>query len=409
MAVDVSLPSGVTVGELLPAIVDMVEGPAAPDATPMLWRLDTLASGVVDEALSLHDNDIRDGDLLVLSQAHVPGLGPVRTQPVRAVVRAHPPAGRLGETVRGAFCVAATGLASLALGSGAGTAYATTNLVVTATGTCAAAVVAMTSGFGWASNVAFISLAATTGFLAVPSAPAAPNVLLAAAAGMSADLLVLRWSGRTSPVMVAALAFSLLCALVTLTTLPLVSTGAALASVALVLLALAPRAAVLTSRLRLEDDPLPEDEVAARADAAHATLTGLVVGAAGGTTAGSVLLTADTPAGAGPTLAFTALLTVILLLRIRAHVDPGRRIALLAAGFGCGGTCLRVALGAYPQYVGAAGAVLVAIGLISVLARQRGSAWSRTCNRVEYVALAAVVPAAGWVGGIYDLLDGFHL
>ena len=409
VTVDVALPSGSPVGELLPAIVDMVDVPAGPDAAPRLLRLDTLAGDVLDESLSLRDNGIRDGDVLVLQEAHMPTLGPIRMQPTRAMTLAHPPDERLGERLRSAFCVGATGLASLALGACAGTVQATPSLIVTATGACAAAAVAMTSGFGSASTVAFISLTATTGFLAVPSAPAAPNVFLAAAAGMSAALVVMRWSGRPSATAVAALSFSMLCAAVTLMTLPAPSTGAALSSMALVLLAVAPRTAVLVSRLRTEGRSQPEAEVTARAETAHATLTGLVVGAAGGTAAGALLSVADTPAHAGPTLAFTALLAVLLLLRIRTHADPVRRLVLLAAGLGCGAACVRIALESSPQYLGAAGAVLVAAGLVSVRVRRISRQWSRALDRVEYVALAAVVPVAGWAGGLYDVFDGFHL
>ena len=409
MAVDVSLPAGVPVGELLPAIVGMIVGPAAPDLAPRLLRLDTLAGGVVDEILSLRDNGIRDGDVLVLQETHAPDLGIIRMQPISAVALAHPPDERLGERVRSGLCVGATGLASLALGACAGTAQSTTSLIVTATGACAAAAVVMTSGFGSASVLAFISLAATTGFLAVPSAPAAPNVFLAAVAGMSAALLALRWSGITSPTAIAALSFSLPIAVVTLSTLPMVSAGAALSSLALVLLALAPRIAVLVSHLPAEDASPSEPEVAARAETAHAALTGLVGGAAGAAAVGALLSTADTLGRAGPTLAFTSLLAVILLLRIRTHADPVRRIALLAAAVGCAGAGVRLAVQTHPQYVGAVGAVLVAAGLVSIRFRCHGRGWSRAFDRVEYVALVAVVPVAGWVGGLYDVLAGVHL
>ncbi|MGH3641460.1 MAG: hypothetical protein ACRDUX_20790, partial [Mycobacterium sp.] len=78
-------------------------------------------------------------------------------------------------------------------------------------------------------------------------------------------------------------------------------------------------------------------------------------------------------------------------------------------GFTSGVTCLGVALSAHREYVGVAGGILVAIALVVVRRPRAGAFWSRLVDKFEYAALAAVVPAAAWVGGVYHLVGGLHL
>jgi type VII secretion integral membrane protein EccD len=403
---DVGLPSGAPVGELLPAIVDMVHGRSAPDTAALHWRLDRPAGGILDEALSLTDNDIHDGDLLTLSLGHAPPLGPLAMEPGHVAVAAPLSGGNLAKSLPGTFCVSTTAVASVALAASAGSAYAVPNVIVAAAGTCAAAAMTVATGYGTASSMAVVSLASATGFLAVPSGPAAPNVFLAAAAALSASLLMLRLSGHASAALTAAAAFSLLSALVTLVAVPVVTVGAMLSSASLVLLALAPRFSVLAAGLGSDHGG---GDVTERAAAAHATLSGLVVGGAAGCTSGAVIVAAGGAPSDHAVLAFTGVLTLALLLQARSYVDPVRRIALGAAGFTSGVTCLGVALSAHREYVGVAGGVLVAIALVVVRRPRAGAFWSRLVDKFQYAALAAVVPAAAWVGGVYHLVGGLHL
>jgi type VII secretion integral membrane protein EccD len=411
VTVDVGLPSGAPVGELLPAIVDMVDGRSAPDTAALHWRLDRMSGGILDEALSLTDNDIHDGELLTLSRGHGPALGPLAMEPGHVAVVAPMSGGNLAQSLPGAFCVSATALTSVALAASAGSAYAVTNVVVAGAGACAAAAMTVATGYGTASSMAFVSLASATGFLAVPSGPAAPNVLLAAAAAVSASLLMLRLSGKASAALSATAVFSLLSALVTLVAMPVAAVGAVLSSASLVLLALAPRFSVLAAGLGSDQWHVPDHgngDVADRTGAAHATLSGLVVGGAAGSASGAVIVAVG-GAGDHAVLAFTGVLTLVLLLRARSYVDPVRRIALGAAGFISGVTCLGVALNTHREYVGVTGGVLIAIALVVVRRPRTGAFWSRLVDQFEYAALAAVVPAAGWVSGVYDLVGGFHL
>jgi len=153
---------------------------------------------MVDESTSLQDNDVHDGDLLTLSHVDTPALGAARVEPTHAAIVTPLLGHGLGPALPGAFCLVTTVLASIALAFAAGTEQAVTHVIVAAVGACAAAGVAVATGYGTPSCLAFVCLASAAGFLAVPSAPGAPNVFLAAMAGSSASLSMLRLSGRVS-------------------------------------------------------------------------------------------------------------------------------------------------------------------------------------------------------------------
>ncbi|MET0473311.1 MAG: type VII secretion integral membrane protein EccD [Mycobacterium sp.] len=403
VTVDVALPSGAPVGELVPAIVDMVDGRLSQDAAAAHWRLDRVTGGPLDEALSLVDNGIHDGELLTLSRRHTPALGPARTEPAHAAATAPQSGVDLAKWLPETFCASACTLTSVALAASAGSSHATPNLIVAAVGTLAAAVMSATTGYGIGSSLAVVALASATGFLAVPSVPAAPNAFLAAAAALCASLLTLRLSGRMSQAMTATAAFSLPSAFATAVAMPAAGAGAALSSAGLALLAMAPRLSVLAARLAIDDGDLAD-----RVDSAHATLSGLVVGGAAAVATGAIVVTTGGAAGSPAVLAFTGILAVVLLLRARVYADPIRRIALAAAGFASAAACLLHGLAIHPEYAGAVGGVLVAIALVAVRRPTMGAFWSRMLDRFEYVALAAVVPVAGWVAGVYDLVGGLR-
>ena len=65
--VDLALPREAPVGLLLPSIVDLVHrGTVAADEGRQ-WHLSRVGQQRLDEATSLHDNAIRDGELLLLT------------------------------------------------------------------------------------------------------------------------------------------------------------------------------------------------------------------------------------------------------------------------------------------------------------------------------------------------------
>jgi hypothetical protein len=206
--VDVVLPAATALGELLPTIVGFLGG-SQPGDTAVRWRLDHLATGRLDPSLSLSANGIRDGDLLILDTDGAPSLGPMRRAAPQVVTVSQPPRRVTARVIANSGSLLATALAAVVLASAGGSATATTSAILAAAGMVAAAVVAVATDHPTASSVAVVMLAGVTGFLAVPSGPAAPNVFLGATAALCAALLAMRLSGRPSVTLVALTALSL--------------------------------------------------------------------------------------------------------------------------------------------------------------------------------------------------------
>ncbi|MDT5340089.1 MAG: hypothetical protein QOD90_5594 [Mycobacterium sp.] len=403
VAVDVVLPSGARVGELLPTIVEIVDGRAAPDDTARRWRLQRPSGASLDHALSLNDNGIRDGELIVLDTDRAPRLGPVRRAACQEVAAVRPIARHVGGFLAGAVCVLTSVLAAVTLAGTVGSEAATMSAITAAVGAAVAAVAAAATGHPTPSSITVVALACATGFLAVPSGPAAPNVFLAATAALSASLLMMRISGRASPALTAAATVSLLVAVVTPVAIPAAMVGAALSTASLAVLALAPRLSVLAAGLGPDHW---HGAVTESATAGHATLNGLVGGCAAGTAAGAVVVAATNPAGAP---AFIGLVGTVLLLRSRTYPDVARQIALIAGGLVCLSACLYLVTNTHRASVGPVACALVVIGLVAVRRPTCGATVARLLGRLEYAALAAVVPVACWVGGVYAVVDGFQL
>jgi type VII secretion integral membrane protein EccD len=407
VTVDLALPSSAPIGELLPAIVDMVDGRCTSLVTGCRWRLDRLSGDILDESSSLSTNGVHDGELLILNRGDGPPLGQVQVGACQVVAAADPPSDDVSRSLPRALSVTAVVGASAALASTAGSGQAATNLIIAVVGTCGAAAVVVVARHVTAATVAVVALASAAGFLAVPSAPAAPNVFLASAAGSSAALLTMRLSRRASVTLTAVAALSVLTAAATLVSMPSVMTGAALVAASLVLLGSAPRLAVWGTAL----GPAHWDQsVADRAASGHVMLTGLVVGAGAGAASGAAVVMAAASSAFSASMhgviALTALTAAVLLLRARTYVDPVRRITLAAAGSASAAACLRVVFIGYPQYAGWCCAVLVIGGLVAAGAPRTGAALSRALDRMEYAALAAVVPVACWAGGVYASFGG---
>ena len=406
-AVDVSLPSGIPVVDLMPAIVDLTGDGDPPGVDGTGWRLDRPGGTTLDESLSLHDNDVRDGELLVLSAARSDTMRPARCEPCRVVAAASPGRPERTPWLAPATCVLTTALAAIALAvTGMGDGHRGPNLVVAAAGTCAAVAVTIVRGGSIAPRVAAVLLGAATGGLAVPSGPSAANVFLAAAAALSVSLLIMRLSAHASSAMVATLVVSALIATVTVVAMPVGTAGALMATTSLGLLAASPRIAVLAAGLGPDHWA---DDLEDRATAGHTILTGLVAACSAGTAAGVALTAARYVGDPYAALAMTAAATTVLLLRARTYADPVRRISLVASGLTSAVGGLALTFDAYPGLVGWCCGALVAVGLAAEACPPAGDALSRLADRAEYVALAAVVPLACWAGGAYDLVTQVHL
>jgi type VII secretion integral membrane protein EccD len=266
-------------------------------------------------------------------------------------------------------------------------------------------------------SVITIVFAAAAGFLAVPAGPAMASSLLATAVACSTSVLLLRVT------QCGAICLTALAALTALTSaasacgviwsLPIPTTGAALSVLSLGTLGLAARLSLALAGLT-PAVPSPDDAPAPKAAlaTAHDTLSGLVIGSAAAAALGAVLVISGHSGSWPQATAFSAVVGLVMLLRVRTHIDLRRRIALMVAGH------IAVAAGVVLVVVSAPGqanwvcVLATAIGLtalggavgvtLSPLAR-------RAVDLVEYLALAAVVPLACWVGGVYGLVRGLSL
>jgi type VII secretion integral membrane protein EccD len=253
--------------------------------------------------------------------------------------------------------------------------------------------------------------AAVTGALA--AAASAPAVLLASGAAllMSVALGNLRIGAASAMSGCAATAGATAAS----TGLGMVAapgvgaTGALLTVVSLLLLSAAPTLTVAMAGL----GPGRATVSARRAQTAQRVLTGLVAGWAGTAVAGAVLVAADAQVSRLLAAAFCGVLAALLLLRQRVHADPRRRTVLCATGFAALLVALWVTVTAAPQWAPWWCAVVAAAAAAGLAAWLRGSPpnpmWRWAVHVAEYASLAAVVPLAGWVAGVYDTVRGMNL
>jgi type VII secretion integral membrane protein EccD len=407
VTVDMSLPAGTPVGALLPTIVALSEQPST--ESPRCWRLDRVSGSSLDESITLAENGVHDGELLVLAPFDAPALGLMRWGPFRTVAEAGSPRDP-APFVPGLGCVWAAILASLVLcARPAG--HPSLHVLIAAIGTCVAAAVAVT-GRSAAAAGATLSLATATGFLAVPSGPDPANVFLAAAAAASTSLVLLRWTDLLIATLVATACFSALVAAVVVmpvvTVVPVTTVGAMLSVSALVVLALSGRMAIPLSGITA-DQHADVDEHAIRA---HATLTGLIGGCAAAAVLGTVLVAVGCHRYGAPSIAGAGLAAAtgaVLFLRVRTHVDEARRRALAVAGLASISAAVVISAMAHPTQMGWASAVLIAVGLGAARPLRLNAATVRAVETLEYAALVAVVPLACWVGGCYAMARGVSL
>ena len=392
---------------LLPAIVELAGQPSS--ESPRGWRLDRIGGPTLDESITLVDNDVHDGDVLVLAPSNAPPLGLLQWDSCQTVAdaRSSPEAGSVRSEVA---CVWAAVVGSLALCSGAA-GQSTIHLLIAMIGTCTAAGFAIANR-STATGFASVPLVAAAGFLAVPSGPGAANVFLAAVAAASMSLLMLRWLDDGSSTLAATACVSTLVAVSAVAPVvgpvPIATVGAALTVVALGVLAVSGRISILLSGLAPDRQA---DGADARAVRGHAALTGLVAGCSVGAALGVVLVAFgchqhDAPGAAGA--GFGAVVALVLLLRVRTHADAPRRWALTVAGMVGMSTVFVIVVTTLPDQVAWASVTLVTIGL-GASRPPRFAAAGRAFAVLEYATLFAVVPLACWVGGVYATVRGTQL
>ncbi|WP_163700819.1 type VII secretion integral membrane protein EccD [Mycolicibacterium agri] len=432
-AVDLALPTRRELGELLPSIVDLTGCREA--RFDDRWVLSRPDGTVLDESITLQENGVRDGDVLLLT-AEAVAMTVQQHDSWHSVADAIPVTDRgwLRRAGAGA-CLWSAGVGAVALGWPAGAPPGSRAVVASAVTLLAtvASVVASrvdpdplpTVTLGLTATV----FAAVAGFLMVPNGPAPPNFVLAAAVCAATATVVLHVTGQGTTEFIAVIAFMGTMAVVAVAAVfwpaSLAAAGAALTAVSLALSGVAARLSIAlaglaprmpTPQMLTDDGSLDDDAVDdVRAGRAHCTLTGLLVGFSAATAAGVVAVAADRHEPAISAILFAVAMSAVLLLRARQQLGAVRPTALVASGLVCATAVLAQAVLSAPRHAGSLSlaAVVLGGGALYLARADLDSRLSPVARRavdvVEYVALAAVVPLACWVAGVFGLVRGLSL
>jgi len=426
--VELALPSDAPVGVLLPSVVDLVGPDGAAIEEGLQWHLSRIGQGPLDESMSLRDNAVRDGELLLLATAAIPA--PIRVPDDRwqALIET---CGRQSApkplTAAAGLCTAMLGATALAW---SGVVTPAAGHVVTAGATAAGAAIAAVvarrarqeSTIVGALSVIAVVFGAVAGFLAVPAGPSTANALLAAAVACSISIMLFRVT-CCAAICLTALATSgaltsAAAAVGVAWTFPIASAGAVLATLSLGALGMAARLSITASGLA---PPMPTSEpreddaftlMTPRAITAHESFTGLVIGSAAAAALGAMLVASDMPDSRPAAVLFAVAVGLVMVLRARTHIDVYRRAALVTAGMAAvAASCIDIVVSA-PGQANWMCLAAAAAG-VSMLGRGFGAAGNPLARRaidvLEYVALASVLPLACWVGGLYGLVRGLSM
>lgn len=425
--VDLTLPSSMAIRQLIPAITDAVGAGTA----LRHWSLSRIGGPSLDETMSLAQNDVRDGDLLLLSATTVPKPRPRDPSLTSALVAAIPD--DLPATMRPACCLAAVALGALTLlwagGSarGVGGVATAAALAVAVTG----AAIAARRMHSRPESVAALDLGAMLqvavfGFLVVPGGPAPANVFLAAVASASAGVVLLRISDCGTIVLIGVLAVAATTAvasgLAVIRPMPAAALGALLATAALGALSIAPRLSIALAGLTPavpgdhddDHDDDDDDDITGRVLVGHQALVGLVTGSSAAAGLGTVLVAVAARQSVTPAaLAFTGAVAVALVLRARSHASGLCRTALIAAGFTAVTATFVLTVAWLPMSANWAAGVAVGVGLTALVPVAPSTAATHRAVRIidatEYLALASVVPLACWLAGLFEWAWGLSL
>ncbi|WP_232423299.1 type VII secretion integral membrane protein EccD [Mycobacterium sp. 155] len=419
--VDLTLPSSMAVRQLIPAITDAVGAGTG----LRRWSLSRIGGPSLDESMSLAQNDVRDGDLLLFSATTVPKPRPRDPSLTSALVAAIPD--DLPATLRPACCLAAVVLGALTLlwaggpAPGVGGVATAAALAIAVTGAAIAARRVHRSPESVAAlDLGAMLQVAVFGFLVVPGGPAPANVFLAAVASASVGVVLLRISDCGTVVVIAALAVAATVAVPTgvavIRPMPAAALGALLATAALGALTIAPRLSIALAGLTpaVPGDHDDDDDIAGRVLAGHRALVGLVTGLSAAAGLGTVLVAVGARQSVTPAaLAFTGAVAVALVLRARSHASGLCRTALIAAGFTAVTATFVLTVAWSPTSANWVAGIAVGAGLTAFVPVAPTTAATHRAGRIvdatEYLALASVVPLACWLAGLFELVRGLSL
>src|SRR5215210_3964014 len=249
--VDLVMPARMEVGELLPRVVDLVGGQpdvAGAGGGRQQWRLSRLDGSELDESLTLHENDVGDGDLLVLTTVALipaPACGDLSDYVVDASARTGGGPGWARHLGEGAWLWSAgLGTASLVWPTHIAQDNRAVTAAIVAAVAAVSAVIANRIGLEPSATLsvgsAAVTFGAVAGYLIVPGGPTPPNFFLAAAICSAVATVLLRVTAFGLTLFTAITTFSLMVAIAsavaTVWPIPQAALGCLLAAASLAML-----------------------------------------------------------------------------------------------------------------------------------------------------------------------------
>ncbi|WP_431233457.1 type VII secretion integral membrane protein EccD [Mycolicibacterium psychrotolerans] len=418
---DVTLPAGIPIAELIPAVVDVIGAAEFSGRDPHLTRV---CGQRLDHEKTLAQSTIHDGELLILTTATPPA--PITrfdaTGAVADAIAALPePSWRLTRRGAGHGVLAWAAVALLVLlGRAILDPDASRHPVIAAAAALLATTSAITAHRTATGRVTVVSLgvlavafAGLTAALLPLGPPATPTFLLAMAAIASTSLLVWRLLGCAPKVFLPLAVATMAAVMTTMGTVAgywqAEAGGPMLAAAAMAVLAVSARLSVHSSRLARAG--LADNDLEARARLAHQRLTLIVVTAAMAAALGAGV-TAATTSHSLLAATFLAIIAALLVLRLVRERSPYRTVAQSISSVitmtALTGLCAVDAPQSIPWLCGAL--VLIAAGAVWVAHRgpvHASPAVRRATSIVELILGAAVVPgacaAAGMFGGLAQI------
>jgi type VII secretion integral membrane protein EccD len=165
-----------------------------------------------------------------------------------------------------------------------------------------------------------------------------------------------------------------------------------------------------------DEETVPATVGALRARHGHQTLTGLLAGFSLSAALGVALVAADRLSqNVAGRVAFIGVVSAALILRAVHQRGAVRSTAVLAAGLISTAAGFALAASSAPRHAPWVGliALILGAGALCLTRADFGPRLSPSARRgievVDYLALAAVVPLACWVGGLFGFVRGLSL
>jgi type VII secretion integral membrane protein EccD len=439
--IDVALPAGVAVADLLPMLLEMAKE-ATPDggARHGGWCLAKLGDSPLEPSRTLASLGVVDGELLQLRRRTENPPPPLYDDVVDAIAESSPDsyrpwtkqtANRIGY-IAGALALITAAVTVFMTGPMFGGSAAGAPITAGAAAIVCVALGAVIAR-GYQSETAGVLIAAAgglpmafvSGLYIVSGEVGQASLLLACAMVLilSSASIMLIGAGVTtfvaagSAALIGVLAFTV----ATLIAHPAPGIAAGTAAVSLAGLSVLPRLTIQLARLPLPNVPgsaedLKEDagfpdyrSIERRAGLAHEYMTGMIIGCGVAAAIGAIITVGKGDAWA---IVFSIAATLVLLLRARTYANGSQAIALLATGMlSAGGIMVGWLVGAdtFDRLLWVFGSlVLIAASALVfgvIFPEQRFSPpLRRTVEIIEAICIAVLLPLALAVMNLYGAL-----